>query len=201
MHFVYGGDIMRTLLFALKGFETMEFSAFVDVLGWARNGYEYDVPVVTCGFHKEVTSTFNIPILVDKTIDEINVNDYDALAIPGGFEEFGFYEEAYDERFLNLIQEFDKQKKIIATICVAALPVGKSGVLRGRKATTYHLRDGFRQKQLKEFNVDVVNEPIVVDQNIITSYCPETAAGVAFKLLEELTSSEKMIIVKHAMGF
>jgi len=198
MHFVYGGDIMRTLLFALKGFETMEFSAFVDVLGWARNGYEYDVPVVTCGFQKEVTSTFNIPILVDKTIDEINVNDYDALAIPGGFEEFGFYEEAYDERFLNLIQEFDKQNKIIATICVAALPVGKSGVLRGRKATTYHLRDGFRQKQL---NVDVVNEPIVVDQNIITSYCPETAAGVAFKLLEELTSSEKMIIVKHAMGF
>jgi 4-methyl-5(b-hydroxyethyl)-thiazole monophosphate biosynthesis len=201
MHFIYGGDIMRTLLFALKGFETMEFSAFVDVLGWARNGFEYDVPVVTCGFQKEVTSTFNIPILVDKTIDEINVNDYDALAIPGGFEEFGFYEEAYDERFLNLIQEFDKQKKIIATICVAALPVGKSGVLRGRKATTYHLRDGFRQKQLKEFNVDVVNEPIVVDQNIITSYCPETAAGVAFKLLEELTSSEKMIIVKHAMGF
>lgn len=201
MHFVYGGDIMRTLLFALKGFETMEFSAFVDVLGWARNGYECDVPVVTCGFQKEVTSTFNIPILVDKTIDEINVNDYDALAIPGGFEEFGFYEEAYDERFLNLIQEFDKQKKIIATICVAALPVGNSGVLRGRKATTYHLREGFRQKQLKEFNVDVVNEPIVVDHNIITSYCPETAAGVAFKLLEELTSSEKMIIVKHAMGF
>lgn len=192
---------MKTLLFALKGFETMEFSAFVDVLGWARHDYEYDVPVVTCGFQKEVISTFNIPILVDKTIDEITVTDYDALAIPGGFEEFGFYEEAYDERFLNLIREFDKQKKIIATICVAALPVGKSGVLRGRKATTYHLRAAYRQKQLKEFNVEVVNEPIVVDQNIITSYCPETAAGVAFKLLEKLTSSEKMLIVKQAMGF
>ncbi|WP_394349564.1 DJ-1/PfpI family protein [Propionispora hippei] len=63
-----------------------------------------------------VTSTFNVPILVDKTIEEININDYDALAIPGGFEEFGFYEEAYDERFLNLIREFDEQQKIIATI-------------------------------------------------------------------------------------
>jgi len=192
---------MKTLLFVLKGFETLEFGAFVDVMGWARNDYGYDVPVVTCGFQKEVTSTFNIPVLVDKIIDEINVDDYDALAIPGGFEEFGFYEEAYDERFLNLIREFDKQGKIIATICVAALAVGKSGVLTGRKATTYHLREAYRQKQLKEFDVEVINEPIVVDKNIITSYCPETAAGVAFRLLEKLTSTEKMIIVKHAMGF
>jgi len=179
----------------------MEFSAFVDVMGWARNDYGYDVPVVTCGFQKEVVSTFNIPILVEKLIEEIDVNDYDALAIPGGFEEYGFYEEAYDERFLNLICEFDKKDKIIATICVAALPVGKSGVLKGRKATTYHLNDAYRQKQLKEFDVDVVNEPIVVDKNVITSYCPETASCVAFILLEKLTSTKQMEIVKRAMGF
>ena len=192
---------MRTLVFLLKGFETMEFSVFVDVLGWARNDFGYDVPVVTGGFQEKVVSTFNIPVLVDKTIDAISVDDFDALAIPGGFEEFGFYEEAYDERFLNLIREFDARGKIIATICVAALPVGKSGVLTGRKATTYHLRDAYRQKQLKEFQVDVVNEPIVVDKNIITSYCPETAPGVAFKLLEMLTSTEEMEQVKQAMGF
>lgn len=192
---------MRTLVFLLKGFETMEFSVFVDVLGWARNDFGYDVPVVTGGFQEKVVSTFNIPVLVDKTIDSISVDDFDALAIPGGFEEFGFYEEAYDERFLNLIREFDARGKIIATICVAALPVGKSGVLTGRKATTYHLRDAYRQKQLKEFQVDVVNEPIVVDKNIITSYCPETAPSVAFKLLEMLTSTEEMEQVKQAMGF
>ena len=192
---------MKILLFLAKGFETMEFSVFVDVMGWARNDYNYDVQIVTCGFQKQVISTFNIPVIVDKTIDEINVDDYDALAIPGGFEEFGFYEEAYDERFLNLIREFDLKGKIIATICVAALPVGKSGVLKNRKATTYHLRYAYRQKQLKEFEVNVVNEPIVVDRNIITSYCPETASGVAFKLLEMLTSKEQMEIVKVAMGF
>ena len=46
-----------------------------------------------------------------------------------------------------------------------------------------------------------MNEPIVVDKNVITSYCPETASGVAFKLLEMLTSKEEMEIVKKAMGF
>ena len=87
---------MKVLLFCAKGFETMEFSVFVDVMGWARNDYNYDIQVETCGFTKTVVSTFNVPIIVDKTIEEINVEDYDALAIPGGFEEFDFYEEAYD---------------------------------------------------------------------------------------------------------
>ena len=192
---------MKILVFLAKGFETMEFSVFVDVMGWARNEYGHDVDVVTCGFKKQVMSTFNIQVLVDKTIEEVCVDDYDALAIPGGFEEFGFYDEAYDSSFLNLIREFNSKEKIIASICVAALPVGKSGVLKNRKATTYHLKNGKRQRQLSEFDVNVVNEPIVVDKNIITSYCPETAPHVAFKLLEMLTSKEQMDEVKLAMGF
>ena len=192
---------MKVLVFLAKGFETMEFSVFVDVMGWARNDYGHDIDVVTCGFKKQVMSTFNIQVLVDKTIEEVCVDDYDALAIPGGFEEFGFYDEAYDSSFLNLIREFNSKEKIIASICVAALPVGKSGVLKNRKATTYHLKNGKRQRQLSEFDVDVVNEPIVVDKNIITSYCPETAPHVAFKLLEMLTSKEQMDEVKLAMGF
>ena len=192
---------MKVLVFLAKGFETMEFSVFIDVMGWARNDYGHDIDVVTCGFKKQVMSTFNIQVLVDKTIEEVCVDDYDALAIPGGFEEFGFYDEAYDSSFLNLIREFNSKEKIIASICVAALPVGKSGVLKNRKATTYHLKNGKRQRQLSEFDVNVVNAPIVVDKNIITSYCPETAPHVAFKLLEMLTSKEQMDEVKLAMGF
>lgn len=192
---------MKTLLFCAKGFETMEFSVFIDVLGWARNDYGYDVTVDTCGFTKQVHSTFGVPILVDKTIQEVCAEDYDALAIPGGFEEFGFYEEAYDEKFLNLIRDFDAQGKPIAAICVGALPLGKSGILKNKRATTYHLKDGYRQRQLAEFGVDIVNEPVVVNQHIITSYCPQTAPFVAFELLKKLTSDEQTAVVMQAMGF
>ncbi len=192
---------MRTLVFLAKGFETMEFSVFIDIMGWARNDYGHDTQVITCGFQKQVISTFNIPVIVDTLIDEIDVDHYDALAIPGGFEEFGFYEEVYSSQFLQLIQEFNAKGKIIATVCVAALPVGKSGVLKNRKATTYHLDDGTRQNQLRDFGVEVLNEPVVVDKNIITSYCPETAAHVAFKLLEMLTTKKDMERVKSAMGY
>lgn len=193
--------IMKTLVFCAKGFETMEFSVFIDILGWARNDYGYDLPVETGGFTKTVDSTFHVPIVVDKLIDEICVDDYAALAIPGGFEEFGFYEEAYDERLLRLIRAFEEKGKVIASICVGALPIGKSGILKGRKATTYHMKGGYRQKQLAELGVEVVDEPIVIDGNIITSYCPQTASGVAFALLEKLTSKEEMEVVKIAMGF
>ena len=174
----------KVLVFLAKAFEIMEFSVFIDVLGWARNDYGHNLFVDTCGFTDIVVSTFNVPVIVDKTIGEINVDEYDALAIPGGFGEFGFYEEAYDERFLKLIKEFNAKGKIIASICSAALPLGKSGVLKNRKATTYHLKNGYWQEKLKEFGVNVVNEPIVVDGNIITSYCPETASNVAFELLK-----------------
>lgn len=191
----------KVLVFLAKGFEIMEFSVFIDILGWARVDCEHNLLVDTCGFAGKVISTFNVPVIVDKTIGEIKVDEYDALAIPGGFEEFGFYEEAYDELFLKLIREFDTKGKIIATVCSGALPLAKSGILKNRKATTYHLKDGHWQKKLKEFGVNVVNEPIVVDGNIITSYCPATAPDVAFELLKMLTSEEEMTVVKKAMGF
>ena len=193
---------MKVLLFCNKGFETMEFAPFVDVFGWARSECHYDIDVVTCGFTKTVISTFGIPITVDKTIKEVRVDDYDALAIPGGFEEFGFYEEAFDERFLNLITQFNQQNKYIASICVGALPIGKSGALAGRNATTYHLSGGARQRQLAAFGVNVIpDQRIVKDRNIITSFCPETAADVAFQLLIGLVGEEKARPVIEAMGY
>ena len=192
---------MKILLFCAKGFETMEFSVFIDIFGWARNDFGYNVQVETCGFNKKVISTFGVPVIMDKILDEIAVEEYDALAIPGGFEEFGFYQEAFDQRFLKLIQEFDRQKKMIATICVGALPLGKSGILRGKKATTYHQKEAYRQKQLAEFGALVINERIVIDENIITSYCPETAPDVAFELLKRLIGFDQMKIVRQAVGY
>ena len=192
---------MKVLIVCAKGFETMEFSVFVDVMGWARNDFGCPVETETCGFTKVVDSTFHIPVIVDRLIDEIDVNAYDALAIPGGFEEFGFYEEAYHPRLLALIQAFDAQKKAIASICVGALPLGKSGILTGRSATTYHLKNAYRQKQLAAFGAHVVNERVVIDDNVITSYCPETAADVAFSLLQKLCGEEKTAAVRKAMGY
>ncbi|SDI84449.1 4-methyl-5(b-hydroxyethyl)-thiazole monophosphate biosynthesis [Pseudobutyrivibrio sp. 49] len=121
--------------------------------------------------HTVPSAFWNTEIKVGKIINKVCVDDYDALAIPGGDHIYGYFEEAYDENFLQLIRAFDTANKTIASICVGALPIGKSGVLKGRKATTYHL------------------------------ICPQTAAEVAFKLLEMLLGKEKTNTVKQGMGF
>lgn len=192
---------MKILLLLASGVELLEASAFIDVFGWNKHYNNIDTEIVTCGFKREILSTFNIPLKVELLIDEIIVEDYDALAIPGGFEDFGFYQEAYDERFLDIIRRFKDKDKLIASICVGALPIAKSGILEGKKATTYHLMGKRRQKQLEELGANVVDEPVVIDDNIITSWCPSTAIEVALKLLELLTSPSESEKIREIMGF
>ncbi|RKJ40791.1 DJ-1/PfpI family protein [Acutalibacter sp. 1XD8-33] len=192
---------MKVLLFCAKGFETMEFSPFIDVFGWAANDFGCNVQVVTCGFERQVASAFGVPVLVDRLLSEVSAEGFAALAVPGGFEEYGFYEEAYDSRFLRLIQEFRRQGKPVAAVCVGALPLGKSGILKGIRAATYHLGNGRRQRQLAEFGARVADERVVAEDGIITSRCPETAADVAFALLGMLAGPKMAETVRQAMGY
>jgi 4-methyl-5(b-hydroxyethyl)-thiazole monophosphate biosynthesis len=191
----------KILLFLAQGFEEYEASVFTDVIGWSRVYGNEPVNLITTGLRPEIKCTWNFIVRPELEFEKINVQEFDALAIPGGFEKAGFYEDAYDERFLNLIREFNKQGKIIASICVAALPVAKSGVLKNRNATTYDLLDGVRRKQLADFGAIIKDEKIVVDKNIITSTGPSTAIEVAFILLEMLTDKENLKAVKHYMRF
>lgn len=150
---------------------------------------------------KRVQSAFGIQIEVDTLIDDIDTREYDALAIPGGFKEYGFYDEAYHKRTLQLIQLFYEEHKPIATVCVAAFPLAKSGILVGKRATTYHLEGGVKRSELKKFGVVLGNEWIENEDNIITSSCPRTAVDAAFELLRILTTEEKKLQVKKAMGY
>ncbi|MBN1116116.1 MAG: DJ-1/PfpI family protein [Bacteroidales bacterium] len=191
----------KVLLFLGQGFEAYEASVFTDIFGWSCLPGFAPVGMVTTGLRSTIHCCWNLIVTPEMPFEQVNVNDFDALAIPGGFGERGFYEDAYNERFLNLIRQFDAKEKPIAAVCVAALPVGKSGVLKGRKATTWDLSEGFRRQQLAEFGAIVQDKQLVVDKNIITSTGPATATDVSFKLLEMLTNTENVIEVKKNMRF
>lgn len=192
----------RICLLLANGFEMAEASVFTDVMGWNQTDGNGQTELVTVGMHEKLKCTWNFTVVPEMRLEALNVSDFDALAVPGGFEEAGFYEDAFQKDFLEVIREFHRQDKLIASICVGALPLGKSGILKDVKATTYHLNGGLRLKQLAAFGATVLPEtPIVVDQNIITSYNPSTAFAVAFTLLEMLTSKENTDQVKKKMGF
>ena len=189
----------KVLLLLAKGFETYEASVFIDVIGWNYTDGDRSAKLYSCGVTKEVVSSFDQKFLVDYLHSEIDVNAFDALAIPGGFEEYGFYEDAYSDSFTRIIREFHSQHKLIASICVGALPLGKSGILRGKRATTYN--SPVRRDALKEFGAEIVNQPVVMDGNIMTSWNPASAMDVAFLLLERLSTKENADLVRRAMGF
>ncbi|MHC1704536.1 MAG: DJ-1/PfpI family protein [Tenuifilaceae bacterium] len=189
----------RVLLFLANGFEVLEASAFIDVIGWNYVEGDGSTKLYTCGLNKEITSSFDQRFIVDYTIDEIDINLFDALAVPGGFEDYNYYTDAFDERFLNLIREFNDKDKIIASICVASLSIGKSGVLRDKDGTTYNSKK--RRDTLKSFGVNVIDKPIVRTDNIITSFGPSTAIDVGLLLLELLTTKINADNVGLLMGF
>lgn len=192
----------RVCLLLINGFEAVEASVFTDVIGWNNLEGNKSTELVTVGTREKLSCTWNFTIIPEMHIKDLCVDDFDALAIPGGFETAGFYNDAFRDDVLDIIKKFDKQGKIIASICVGALVIAKSGVLKDRNATTYNLNNKKRQKQLTEFGVNVIPDmPIVIDRNIITSYNPSTAFDVAFKLLELLTSKENCLNIKRLMGF
>lgn len=191
----------KILLLLADGFEAVEASVFTDVLGWNKWEGDGSTEVVTVGLRDKLTCTWNFNVVPEKTVDDIQLDEFDALAIPGGFEEAGFYEDAFSESFLKVIRHFDAKQKPIASICVASLALGKSGILANRKATTYAHPTSIRKEQLKNFGVNVQNGRIVQDGNIITSSNPGTAFDVAFLLLEMLTTKENTHHVKDLMGF
>lgn len=189
----------KVLLLLASGFETFEASVFIDVIGWNLEEGDGSTQLFTCGLSKEIKSSFDQRFTVDFVADEIDISTFDALAIPGGFELYGFYNDAYDDRFLNIIRAFKTNNKMIASICVGALPVGKSGILKDKNGTTYN--NTVRREALSEFGVHVLNQPIVVDDNVITSWNPSTAIDVALLLLEHLTSKNNAIYIRKLMGF
>ncbi len=191
----------KILILLSNGFEILEAAAFIDILGWANVFGNEKIEIVTAGVHTKLKCTFGFQVIPDTQIKNLNINEFDALAIPGGFEKAGFYEDGFSEEFLNLIRYFDEKKKPIASICVGALLLGKSGILANRSATTYHLLEGKRRKQLAKMGANIKDKPIVQDENIITSTSPATAMAVAFTLLETLTSKENVEKIKEMMGF
>lgn len=190
----------KVLLLLADGFEIYEASAFIDVIGWNFIEGDAQTQLYSASVKKEITSSFGQRFVCDYTLNEIKTNDFDALAIPGGFEEFGFYNDAFCEDFQNLIRDFYLSGKPIASICVASLAIAKSGILNNKVATTYN-KNPQRIAQLQEYGAKYIDQPIVLTENIITSQNPATAMEVALLLLKVITNEENMLKVKLLMGF
>ncbi|MGE7991154.1 DJ-1/PfpI family protein [Pseudomonas sp. NPDC089554] len=191
----------KVLMLLANGVEPMEMAAFTDILGWADLVGDENIELVMAGLRAQITSTFGLVIRPNHQLAELDLDAFDALALPGGFEPSGFYEEALSEPFLAAIRHFVDAGKIVASVCVSSLCLGQAGVLKDREATIYHQVGGRRKQQLLETGARFVDRPVVRDGNFITSSGPGTASEVAFLLVEMLSSEANATNLRRIMRF
>jgi protein deglycase len=180
----------RVLILLSNGFEVMEAGCFTEVFGWASIYGDIKFDQLSVGLRSPVKTTFGFDVLPEKLLPEINPEDFDALVIPGGFGDAGFFEEALSEPFLDVVRNFHQRQAPIAAVCVSSLSLGAAGVLKGRRATIYHQTGGKRKAELESYGCVFVDEPLVIDGHLMTSTGPGTGVELALKLLEILSTTE-----------
>jgi len=169
----------KALVFLATGFEEIEALTVVDIL--RRAGVDVTVagltPNVTEGKH-------GVKVIPDKFIDEVNVDDFDAVVVPGGNP--GYKNLRTDQRVIAMVKKAFNSNKIVAAICAGPTVLSDAGILEGKECTIYPGMD----QELEAGGGKPTHDNVVVDGNIITSRGPATALQFALKLAEILAGKQ-----------
>ena len=193
----------KILLLISQGAEILEVAPFIDIFGWNGIVGKKNTLLKTAGFHEVISNTWNLKLLPEINLQrsEIDVDEYEALIIPGGFGFKGYFEDMKREEFKDIIKKFVDKDKFVIGICTGVIPLGEAGILKNRKATTYLYDNDRYFNQLIKYGATPLREEIVIDNKIITCSAPKNAIEVGFLLLKLLTDEENMKKVKYNMGF
>jgi protease I len=119
------------------------------------------------------------PVDVDAAVDRITASDIDAVVIPGGFapDRLRRYPAV-----LNLVRETYGQGKLVAAICHAGWVLVSAGILKGKTATcAAAIKD-----DVINAGANYVDQPVVVDGNLITSRSPRDLPFFMPKIIKAL---------------
>ena len=116
---------------------------------------------------------------VDKTAEEVDASDYDALLIPGGV---GNPDQLRgDENVVSFVRDFFEQGKPVAAICHGPWVLVEAGVVRGRTVTSWPTL----QTDIRNAGGEWVDEEVVVAEGIVTSRKPDDIPAFNKKMIEE----------------
>lgn len=170
---------MKGLMLLANHFEDVEALITVDMLRRAQ--IQIDLVSITKDY--ELITQSNIKLKADYLIEDINLNDYDFLVIPGG-------KAVFETHFNSLVTKecilhFANCHQLIATICAAPSLVGKLGLLEAKNFVCF---PGC------EHNVHLgklqSNKKVVCADNFITSKAAGTTFDFAYEIIKYLKGQE-----------
>ena len=127
-----------------------------------EDGHQVDIISLK---HGKITGDKGQLFDVNKTIDEVKPEDYDALLLPGG----GSPDKLRtDDRFVKFVRHFFFNSKPVFAICHGPQFFIQAGILKGRTLTAVKsiIPDLYFAGGITK------DEPLVIDGNLITSRTP-----------------------------
>ncbi|WP_372806318.1 type 1 glutamine amidotransferase domain-containing protein [Loktanella salsilacus] len=173
----------KILIMATDGFEEVELTTPLEKLreagatvhvatldgdkikGWDQDHWSIDVPG-------------------DLKIADVNVEDYDAIVLPGGQINPDLLRVEDDA--INVIKGFVSHGKIVAAICHAPWLLIEAGVVEGREMTSF---ESIRT-DLKNAGATVVDKEVAISNGIITSRNPDDLDAFVAKIIEEVKEGD-----------
>ena len=167
------------MIVAFRDFRDEEY--FIPKKIFEENGYE----VITVSTNEGVAiGAGGGEAQVDLTIDNLNVDEYEAIVFVGGP---GAFKNIDNPEFHRVAQEGVEKGKIVAAICIAPAILAQAGILEGKNATVWSSAlDKTGVKILQENGANYLELPVVQDGKIITANGPQSAEEFAKKIVEAL---------------
>lgn len=143
---------------------------------------EAGVEIVFAGLEGDTiyTGKNGYPCKSDISFRELQSGDFNGVLIPGGFAPDKFRRVP---EILKLLQDMHKEKKMIAFICHGGWVPISAKILKGKKATgTTAIKD-----DLENAGAIWVDEPVVIDGNLISARTPVDLAPFGKAIVEALS--------------
>ena len=133
---------------------------------------------------KIYTGKNGYPCKSDAAIKDMNAHEFDGLVIPGGFAPDKLRR---DTKVLELTRKIHEAGKLVAHICHAGWIPISAGIMKGYRCTsTPGIKD-----DLINAGANWVDEPLVIDRNMVSSRkpddLPEFCSGILRVLIENTT--------------
>ncbi|ATG97347.1 DJ-1 family glyoxalase III [Mesoplasma lactucae] len=173
----------RLAMIVGNNFEEIEMITTVDVV--RRGGIEVDI--VSLYDQDVMTGAHKIKVVPDVMFKDFNADLYDAISMPGGAGvDSGELPLLGSKELVNLVGQFNKDKKMVGAICAAPQVLGKAGVLSGKFITHYPGCDKYLEGSKSD-----ISARAVVDGNIITGNGPAGAMDFGLDIVGYLAGDEK----------
>lgn len=117
---------------------------------------------------------------VDKTLDEVGADDYDALVLPGGVANPD--QLRINQKAVAFVRHFVQSKKPIAAICHGPWTLIEAGAVKGRTMTSWPSL----KTDLEHADAKWEDQEVVTDNGLVTSRKPDDLPAFCRKMIEEI---------------